>query len=160
MEKIDIEEKQGFDMLYVRKRNVEIQVIATDKIPEEVPNDALIAYATFSNPSGEQSPEESDKNFVMAFCILNPDAIEYETFLFDNLVRSAIDTYFESMFDFSYDQLDFSKGYKARYLDSRPLDPDLLPPELLAYIIWKESDQGTGLDFYEWKDLKIKSALN
>lgn len=47
MEKFEIEEKQGFDVIYVKKRNVEIQVVGTDKIPDSVPNDALIAYAHF-----------------------------------------------------------------------------------------------------------------
>lgn len=95
----------------------------------------------------------------MAFCIINPDTIVYETYLFDYLVRSAIDVYFKSMFDFQYEKIDVSKGYKARYIDSRPLDPALLPPDLLGYLVWKDSNPCADLDFYEWKDLKIKSAL-
>jgi hypothetical protein len=135
-------------------------VVPTDKIPEAVPHDALIVFATISKKRNGEPLENGIKSIVMAFCIINADAIEYETFLFDSLVQSAIDVYFQSMLTFAYDRLDYSAGYKAKYIDSRPNDPALLPPDLLSYIIWKESNKQSDLDFYEWKDLKIRSALN
>lgn len=160
MEKFEIEEMQGFDVMHVRKRNIIIEVVPTDKIPENLPKDAHIVFATVSKKANGEPLDNNIKSIVIAFCIINPDAIEYETFLFDSLVQSAIDIYFKSMLTFVYDRLDYAPAYKARYIDSRPNDPALLPPDLLAYICWKESNKASELDFYEWKELKIKSALN
>jgi len=152
MEKFDIQEKQGFDVIYVRKRNIEIQVVPTETIPENIPNEALIAFATFSKDA-HGKPLEGNKSLVMAFCIINPDAIQYEVYLFDSLVHTAIDVYFQSVFAFKYDKIDFSEGYRAKYIDSRPTDPSKINPDLLAYIMRSNPDDG--LDYYEWKEQRL-----
>lgn len=157
MEKFEFEDKGKCEMIYVRKWKLAIQVIHIEAIPPNLPDDALIVFGTYLSKA-KGGVMGGDMDTVSAFCILNDSQIEYELYLTDNLVETAIQTWCAQMIGKQFDKIDYSPGYHAKYIDSRPTDPKELSPELLAYIM--RENPNDGLDFYEWKAKNLATALN
>jgi len=157
MEKFDITEHGSYDLIQVDKRNFRIQVIHTDQIPVSLSDDHLIVFGEYET-TGNAANGFRKMNIITGFCILDPDEIEYEPYLIDSLVQSAVNVYYQMVLGNKPDKITMSPGYKKKFIDSRPADPLKLSPELFAYIT--RLNPKDGLDFYEWKEKNLGSFLN
>lgn len=152
MELFEIVEHEKFDVIHCKKRKLELQVIHTDHIPSDIPTEALIVFGSNIESAFGKDIQQSS-NLVSAFCVVNDDKIEYELFLIENLINNAINYYGKFVLGLKYNRLDYSPGYKAKYIDSRPTDLTKINPDLLAYIMRVTPEDG--LDYYEWKEQRL-----
>lgn len=141
------------------KRGLKIQLIHTDHIPDELPEDALIAFGIL-NPGKKGLAEfEVKQKMINAFCILDPDAIDFEPyFIHPVLISNAIHDWYGRELKCAPDEIVYSPGYQQRFIDTMSLEPGKMSPELQAYMSRDPSEEP--LDFFEWKEKHLKPFLN
>jgi hypothetical protein len=154
----EIEAHDGYEMITCAKRKLQIQVIHTDHIPENMPEHAHIAFATLF-PGIKALGQVLEQEILTAFCILEPDQIEFEPyFVHPVLIMNAIHDYFGRIFKCAFDKIEYSPAYQRRCIDTMSLEPDKMSLELRGYMSRDLSEEP--LDFFEWKQKHLQPILN
>lgn len=157
IEEYVIKDHDQFEMLTCAKLSLEIQIIHTDKIPESLPDEALVVFGVFRTPK-EGCVLDITQTLISAFCILNPDAILYEKYFRHDLILNAVNYWSIHEMGHRFDAVSYSPGYTRMFIDSRSLDPKDMSTELIGYCSRDISEEP--LDFYQWREKRLEALLN
>lgn len=157
IEEYIIVEHDQFEMLTCANRNLEIQIIHTDKVPESLPEDALVVFGIFKTQK-DGGVLDVTQTLISAFCILKPEAIRYEKYFRHDLILNAVNYWSMHEMGHPFDEIAYSPGYTKTFIDSRSLNPKDMSAELIAYCSRDVSEEP--LDFYEWREKHLAAWLN
>lgn len=157
IEEYVIQGQDQFEMLTCAKRKLEIQIIHTDKVPESLPPEALIVFGIFRTLK-EGGVLDVTQTLISAFCILNPEKIQYEKYFRHDLILNAVNYWSMHEMGHRFDEISYSPGYTSTFIDSRSLDPKDMSAELIGYCSRDISEEP--LDFYEWREKHLAALLN
>lgn len=154
----EIEEHEGYEMITCAKRKLQIQVIHTERVAENLPDDASIAFATVF-PGVKPLGNKLDIEVLTAFCIIEPELIDFEPYFVHPVsIMNAIHDYFGRIFKCAFDKIEFSPAYQRSFIDTMSLEPEKMSFELRGYMSRGISEEL--LDFFQWKEKHLQPLLN
>jgi hypothetical protein len=154
-EVFEIEDKGNYQLVYCRKRKLELMVTERFDIPEH-PKEMVIVFGTIKRGSHPQMKMPND--LIICFGIPEYDKIEYEPYFRHLLITNAITYYVNQEWHVNFDKVTYSKAYQENFIDTMSLEPEKMSPELRGYMSRDISEEP--LDFFEWKEKHLKPLLN